>query len=160
MGVDNAAVARRYMTEIWGKGNLDVIDELVDPEIVLRDPMSGEAMGIDVVRARSRDMTAAFGDASLTIDDVVVAGDRVILRHTWRAVHRGEFFGFEGTGRTLTVKVVELLRLRGGKVVENITYLDAYGIFQQLGILPPPDELARTLASKAGSFVRQGPPRS
>ena len=30
MGTDNASVARRYMTEIWGKGNLDVIDEHLD----------------------------------------------------------------------------------------------------------------------------------
>ena len=42
MGVDNAAVARRYMTELWGKGNVQLIDELVDDDIVVSDPMSAE----------------------------------------------------------------------------------------------------------------------
>ena len=159
MGVDNAAIARRYLTEIWSKGNLDAIDELVGPEIVLRDPLFGNARGIEAVTARAEGVRAAFGDVFLTIDDVVVSGDRAIVRDTWRGVHRGAFFGFEGTGRTLTIKAVELLRISDGKVVENISYLDVYGMFQQLGLLPPPDQLAETLKRRTQGLERTSLPR-
>ena len=159
MGVDNATVARRYMTEIWGKGDLDVVDELVAPEIVLRDPLSPEVRGIEAVRERVRDMTATFSNGSITIDEIIVSGDRAVVCHTWRGVHRGELFGVPGTGRTLTVKVVELLRIEGGKVVENTSYFDAYGMIQQLGVLPPPDQLAGALKSGTVSAARANAPQ-
>jgi steroid delta-isomerase-like uncharacterized protein len=160
MGVDNGAVARRYMTEIWGKGNLDVLEELVSPEIMLRDPMAPDGRGLQVVRERVRSTMASFRDISLSIDEIVVSGNHAIVRHTWRGVHHGEFFGFAGTGRTLTMKAVEVLRLSGGKVVENISYMDVYGMFQQLGFLPPPDRLAEALRSKTAGFAQAGAPRT
>ena len=30
----NKAIARRYQEEVWGKGNLDLIDELLAPDFV------------------------------------------------------------------------------------------------------------------------------
>lgn len=152
MGVDNGAVARRYLTELWGKGNVDLIDELVDPQIKLVDPMTpGGVQGLDVVRERVQGMSKEFDDNSLTIDEVIVAGDRVIVRTTWSGVHRGDFFGFKNTGRRASCKTVELLRISNGKVIENLSYFDTYEMFQQLGILPSPDQLRDALKPQAAA---------
>ena len=51
MATDTGALARRYMTEIWAKGKLEVIDELVDDNIELKDPMTPHGVrGKEVVR--------------------------------------------------------------------------------------------------------------
>ena len=144
MGIDTGTVARRYMTDIWAKGKLDVIDELVGDDIELKDPMTPHGVrGKDAVRERIREMSKSFSDAAIAIDEVIVSGDRVVLRHTWRAKHTGDFMGLRATGKTISCISCEILRIEGGKVVENITYFDVYEMFQQLGLLPPADQLAR-----------------
>lgn len=144
MGVDNGIQARRYLTEIWAKGNLDVIDELVDDAIELRDPMTPHAVrGKDVVRQRVGEMGKSFADSTMEIEEVIVAGDRVVVRAIWRGVQRGEFMGVPPTGKTVSCLTCEVLRMKNGKVVENISYFDVYEMFQQLGLLPPADVLAR-----------------
>ena len=153
MGVDNTIVARRYFTELWGKGNLALLEELVDDQIVLRDPMTPELKGIENLKARLEEMDAMFSDGSVTVDEIIPAGDRVIVRATWRGVHRGDFFGVKNTGRTVTVPSAEILRLANGKVVENISYMDMYTMFQQLGMLPSPDQLGAALSSKGAPAV-------
>lgn len=152
MGVDNAAVARRYLTELFGKGNVDVIDEVVDPQIFLADPMTpGGLKGADQLRQRVTEMAKEFSDNSVTIEEVIVAGDRVIARATWSGVHRGDFFGFKNTGRRATCKSVEILRIANGKVLENLSYFDTYEMFQQLGILPEPTQLRDALKPQAAA---------
>lgn len=144
MATDTGALARRYMTEIWAKGKLEAIDELVGDNIELKDPMTPHGVrGKEVVRERIRDMSRSFSDQDIAIDEVIVAADRVVIRHTWRGKHTGEFMGLRATGKTLSCISCEVLRIENGKVVENITYFDVYEMFQQLGLLPPADQLAR-----------------
>jgi len=142
MGVDNGVIARRYMTEIWSEGKFDAIDELVGDDIVLRDPMTpGSVTGKAEVRKRVTEMPKMFGDNALHIKETIVSGDRVVMLTTWRAVHKGDFFGIAGTGKTITCEGVEVLRINNGKVVENESYFDVYTMFQQMGALPSPDKL-------------------
>lgn len=142
MGVDNANIARRYMTEVWANGNMDVADELVDRGIVLRDPLSLKPVeGIEKFKERVAQVGRDFDHQTNTLDEVLVFGDRVVVRNTWRGIHRGNFYGIRGTGKTLTCHAVELLRIENGKVVENVSYFDLYSMFEQLGVLPPPEHL-------------------
>lgn len=154
MGFDNAAVARRYMQELFARGNADAIDELVDDSIELKDPMTPHGVrGKDAVRERIESMAGVFTDVDIIIEEVLVSGDRVVLRHTWRAKHVGTFMGVGGTGKYLSCLTSEFLRIRNGKVVENISYFDVYEMFQQLGLLPPPDQLAESSALRTPADV-------
>lgn len=138
MGVDNAALARRYMTELWGKNNENLIDELVDDEILLRDPMTPDGVrGKAEVRKRVNGMTNMFENSSITIRDVIVSGDRVVVTSTWRGTHKGDFYGVKGTGKTVNCESVDVLRMKNGKVVENESFFDSYSMLQQMGALPP-----------------------
>lgn len=143
MGTDNAGVARRYLTEVWANGNLAAVDELVGKHIVVRDTMGTDLRGIDRVKEMVKKMKPTFSDNTFTIEENIVAGDRVVVRYTWRGVHRGAFFGIPGTGRTLTNQGIELLRIANGKVVEQLAYMDSYSLFQQLGALPERDKLVK-----------------
>ena len=139
MGVDTAALARRYMNEIFAKGKLDAIDELVGDNIELKDPMTPHGVrGKDALRERVREMSRSFSDAEFDVDEVIVAGDRVIMRQTWRGKHTGDFMGLRATGKTVSCLACDILRIEDGKVVENISYFDVYEMLQQLGLLPPP----------------------
>jgi hypothetical protein len=45
---ENKGVARRFMDEVYNKGNVDFIDEVVASNLVVHDPTSPEGMSSDV----------------------------------------------------------------------------------------------------------------
>ena len=155
MGTDNTTLARRYMTEVWGKGNLAAIDELVDKDVVVSDTMGTDLRGIEKVKQMVDMMKTTFSDNTFTIEEIIVAGDRVVIRHTWQGVHRGDFFGIPGTGRTVKNPGIDVLRIANGKVVEDIGYMDSYAMFQQLGALPDRDKLVQPRPAAEAQPTRQ-----
>ena len=71
----NKAVVRRFMTEVLQGGNLDLVDELLDPSYV------NTSMG-NVDRTAFKGMLGALKAAGLTFDikDLVAEGDSVVAR--------------------------------------------------------------------------------
>jgi predicted ester cyclase len=49
---------------------------------------------------------------------------------------RGEFLGIQPTGKEFTLKVIELYRVRDGRMVEHWNVVDMFGLYQQLGLIP------------------------
>ena len=156
MGFDNASLARRYLTEVWGKGNLAVADELVDDKVKISDPLSEKpAESLAAFKERIEMMSKEFTDNLLTIEELVSAGDIVVVRDRWTGVCAKDFFGVPGSkGKRLTCDAVEWIRIKNGKVVENITYFDAYTLFQQLGALPPPAQFTGKAPETAAKTAR------
>ncbi len=72
---------------------------------------------------------AAFPDYQFTIDDLIAEGDKVVIRGTARATHRGEFpveelKGIAPTGRRLEWAEVWIWRFQNGKFVDGWLILD------------------------------------
>lgn len=81
----------------------------------------------------------SFPGYSITIDDLVLEGDRVATRVTWRGRHLGDFQGIDPTGRGFEVMGMHFDRVTEEGVVEHWGMFDAVGLLQQLGILPGPE---------------------
>ncbi len=141
MTVDNARIARRFIEEVWGQGKVEAIDELAAPEIEVRDTLGTNVKGIAKLKRLVEELQRIFSGMVFTIEDVIVAGDRVVVRYTSSATHRGDFFGVPGTGRRVSNSACELFRVANGKVVENIGYMDLYALLEQVGRVPPRGEL-------------------
>lgn len=77
----------------------------------------------------------AFPDTHFTIDDMIAEGDRVAIRWTVRATHRGEFEGIAPTGKPVTVTGTMVARIANGKLVEGWQNFDALGLLQQIGAI-------------------------
>jgi predicted ester cyclase len=74
----------------------------------------------------------AFPDYTLEPHDLITEGDRVVLRATVHGVHRGELMGIAPTGRQITVPLIIIYRLEGGKIIEHWMQADEAGMMQQL----------------------------
>jgi steroid delta-isomerase-like uncharacterized protein len=81
----------------------------------------------------------AFTDIRFSIDDEIAAGDRVVIRWTFHAIHTGEFHGAPATGETVTMEGVAIYRVVDGQIVHHWAYGDYVALFQQLGytLVPP-----------------------
>ncbi|WP_227353798.1 ester cyclase [Haladaptatus salinisoli] len=141
---ENKELVRRDTEEVWGDENVELIDEIYDEDFVLHDPSSpDETGGRDEYKEYVETYRTAFPDAEYAVEEMVAEGDSVALRYTARGTHEGELAGIEPTGERVTVSGMELYRVANGKIAEMWTNYDALGVFQQLGVVPPLDELAR-----------------
>ncbi len=138
---ENKALIRRYFEvlneQVWPKGNLTATDDFIAPEYVYHDPSSA-VRGREGYRQLLTMYRTAFPDARFTIEDMVAEGDQVLTRFTVRGTHRGAFMGIAPTGKPATVSILSLVRLAGGKAVEEWERFDSLHMMQQLGAVPAP----------------------
>ena len=136
----NKALARRWSEEVWGKGNLATIDELFATNFVFNYAPPGVSPDRESYQQTVTNMCAPFADIRGTIEDMVAEGDKVVVRWTWRGIHKGEYMGVAPTGKQATITGINILRIVGGKIVEDWTEEDMLGLMQQLGVFPPPGQ--------------------
>ena len=73
---DNEGVVRRFFEEVFGGGNLDLVDELVAPGHVNHDPNAPEVeVGPEGIKQLIGMYREAFPDICFTIEEMVVEGD-------------------------------------------------------------------------------------
>lgn len=93
----------------------------------------GSLQGLDGLRAFHEALWEAFPDARLTVEDLVVEGDRAALRYRLQGTHRGPYLGVPPTGLGFDVEGLTLLRLAHGRVVEEWHSPTELAILRQLG---------------------------
>jgi len=79
-------------------------------------------------------LVAPFADVHAAVEDMITEGDKVVLRWTWGGTHTGEFWGVPPTGMQVTVTGISILRIEGGKIVEEWGEMDNMGLMAQLGV--------------------------
>lgn len=136
-------IARRYVIEVLEEANLDVLRSLVARNFVRRGPL-GVVSGSASLELQVQD--DRFSDICIVIDDIIATGDQAVIQYTWHAVHRGELFNIAPTNKRLVMPVVEILRIAPVRsrrqIVEADVYFDVYALFEQIGMLPQPHQLA------------------
>ena len=78
----------------------------------------------------------AFPDIKATMDDLVVAGDRVVGRFTYRGTHTGPLYGVPATGEPIEMRSIDIWRIENGLFVEHWDELNYLELFQQMGLIP------------------------
>ncbi len=130
------AIARRWIELGWQKGRPGVVDELHAAHFVDHDP-AGRAPDCEGFREGIRQLYAAFPDLHAVVEDLVVDATtgKVAVRWSATGTHRGAFLGVAPTGRTITFKGIEIIRIADGRIVERWGEWDGIDLLQQLGRL-------------------------
>ncbi len=96
VGDESKKVALRYV-DILNQGKLDAPGEVLHPNVRDQQPELGQTPGIRGIREYFEMILSAFPDYQLTIEDVLVAGDRLPVRLTMRGTHSGELISIAPT---------------------------------------------------------------
>ena len=137
----NKELVRQMVEEMFNQGNLSRADEFLAPDFVEHEELPpGIPPGREGVKQLTTTLRSAFPDLSATIDDVVAEGDKVVIRQTWSGTHKGEFMGVPPTGRRVSIGVIDIIRVDGGKFVEHWGQMDSMSMMQQLGAIPAPGQ--------------------
>jgi predicted ester cyclase len=80
----------------------------------------------------TRNILIPLANLHMTIQEIVEGGDAVVVRQRIEATHVNEFLGVPATGRRISWDAVTIVKVKDGRIVENCTLLDLWGIHQQL----------------------------
>jgi steroid delta-isomerase-like uncharacterized protein len=133
---ENKTIYRRFYDELLNKGNLDIVDELVDPNVVTHSPMPGQQPGAEGLKQAMASFREAFPDLNAKAEDMIAEGDKVVGRFVVTGSHQGEFMGLAPSGKTFTYDEIGIVRIQNGKIVEHWSVADALALMQQLGAIP------------------------
>jgi predicted ester cyclase len=132
---ENKRVVRRLMEELFSAGRIEVADELIAEGYVEHAPLPGQEPGLRGLKRALPRFWAAFPDFRLSIDDIIAEGDRVVVRSTATATHRGAFCGVPPTGLRVRWTAIDIIRLADGKQVEHWGNQETLEVLHQLNHL-------------------------
>lgn len=153
MAMDNTVLVRRFVEEVWNKGNMAVCDEMLSPAVKTHDPMLGDIEGADSAKQHVKIFRAAFPDFNVSIDDIGAVGDKVYVRWTATGTHKGTLMGIAPTNRRGVNKGITVNRFENGKLVEQHYAWDAYKMLEQIGLLPSLQKLVSGQAQQPSARV-------
>ena len=143
---DNKAVVGRWFTDFWGKTcNLDIVDELAAPDMLLQYSLHEPRRGRENIKAFMSDFREAFPDLDFWgTADLIAEGDYVVGQWEGGGTHTGPAFkdfilgGLPAaTGRKMHFTGTTVLKVIDGKIVQEIGLDDGVAAMMQLGLMLP-----------------------
>jgi C-1 hydroxylase len=131
----NKANIRRLSEEVYNKGNLSIVPELIAPNYIFHT--TPELQGPEGFNQLSTTMKTAFPDYHETIDHIVAEGDMVVVFYTMQGTFTGKYGDIAPTGKKFSLQFATLCRFEKGKQVEAWPYGDSLTLYRQLGIPIP-----------------------
>lgn len=78
-------------------------------------------------------LRTVFPDLTVTVEDIIVSGDRAAVRSVARGTHSGELMGIPATGKLVEYRACDFHRLEGGRIAQSWHLEDYFGLLAQLG---------------------------
>lgn len=133
--VDEMIEYQRAWTDAVNRGDVSAADASFAPDVVIHITGLAEPVrGVAEWKALMAGFLAAFPDARFTMEDSVVAGDRVAHRWHMRGTHTGPLGAVPPTQRPIAIDGLILDRVADGKAVERWEQYDHPRLLQQLGL--------------------------
>ena len=126
-------LADRYV-EMLNTHNPDLVDQFVAENYINHNAFVAD--GREANRQFWTGFFAGLPDLSATMEDLVIAGDRVVGRFVYRGTHTGELMGIPATGKAVEMRSIDIWRVQDGLFCEHWDELNLLEVFQQIGALP------------------------
>jgi len=140
----NKALVGRWFTEFWGPTvNLNVVDELAAPDMLLQYSLHEPRRGHDDIKAFMTGFRQAFPNLNFWgAADLIAEGDYVVGRWEGGGTHTGPAFSDflagslpANSGRKMHFTGTTVLRITDGKIAEEIGLDDGVTSLTQLGLI-------------------------
>lgn len=141
----NEQLFRIFIEEGFSKGDVTVFDKYASPNFVEHQygfiPPNAEG-----VKKAINSLHNAFPDFSLTIEDMIIEGDKVWGRMTGRGTHKKQFGPIPPTNKKFEITVIDIMRFKDEKLIEHWGVPDRLALMEQLGMKPPPKIIMKIMS--------------
>ena len=136
----NKATLTRFQ-EALSSGDWELIsktiDEVVEPDALIRTPLPIEATGAELLKEVFRRLLRAFPDLHVTVEDMIAEADKVVARDTVTGTHQGDYMGIPPTGKPVAYNEIFIVRIADGRIAETWGIVDVLSQMRQLGVIQP-----------------------
>jgi len=134
-----AQAIERYSIEVWGKGNLDAIDDIFASDYVRHGPTleGGTTDGAKGLKDLVTVYRTAMSDLQVPVENMAGDGETVLTCWSATGTNDGELLGLPPTGKSCDVIGFWMHRFEDGKIVEEWATWDTHGFLEQLGVTLP-----------------------
>lgn len=133
--VDSQILAARRFYAFWNSGDTAYLDAAIDPTFTDRTLPSGRPQGPTGPAFASKDFRAAVPDLRCDVEQMVVAGDRVVAHLRFHGHFTGKFGQTSGAGQAVDFIATDILRVQNGRITDNWHIEDNLTLFRQLGLV-------------------------
>ncbi|MBW8747505.1 MAG: ester cyclase [Acidobacteria bacterium] len=140
----NKALVGRWFTEFWGPTvNLNVVDELAAPDMLLQYSLHEPRRGHDDIKAFMTGFRQAFPNLNFWgAADLIAEGDYIVGRWEGGGTHTGPAFSDflagslpANSGLKMHFTGTTVLRIKDGKIAEEVGLDDGVTALTQLGLI-------------------------
>ena len=127
-----SSAGRRYPVEL---SSTDGSREALAADFTDRTLPVGRPQGIAGPLAASQGFHRAVPDVHADVEQMIVAGDRVVTHLHFTGHFTGTFNGVQGNGQAVDFIATDIYRIRDGKITDNWHLEDNLTFLQQLGVV-------------------------
>ena len=137
----NVELVRRLFAEVWSGGEVSVLDEIIGDGYVKHWAAYQPTIGKDELKTWVTRLRNSFPDWNERIDAIHASGDMVFVRWTESGTFSDDISGVTATNEQATIAGMGWIRISEGKIVEEWTIIDNWGMQRQLGTVYPDEWL-------------------
>lgn len=130
----NKDTVHRMFDEVINKGQIDLVDELFDPEFQSQAPPG--TMDREGFKDYVRMWLTGFPDARCEVYDLIAEGEQVAWGVRATGTHTGEFMGIPATGTSIDFDSLNIGEFRDGRAYRHKVLMDMPTLMGQLGVGP------------------------
>ncbi len=143
----NKEIARLWFEVMWSKPDLDIADQIVDPNYAPEWIRIGK-QGPELLKHEIKYFRSVFPDLKYEIVETAALPDRVWIRYKSTGTQLGPAWGFPVSGKIVVFDGAAIFYIREGKVFDQWAAFSFYDMLTDLGLVPPLWELSRHLQWK------------
>jgi steroid delta-isomerase-like uncharacterized protein len=137
MSQENMAIVRRWFDEVWNRGQVATIHELMAADAVGVGQGGAEVVihGPHEFQVFVEKLRGAFPDIHVTIEDVFATGDRVAARWSATMTHRGDHLSIPASGKQVRITGISLVQIANGKIIAGWDNWDQMTLMREIGAI-------------------------
>jgi steroid delta-isomerase-like uncharacterized protein len=125
---------RNVLDESWNGCNLQALDQMIAADYTPHHSLN-PVLGPEGVKQFVASMQRAFPDLEFNVEDMVSAGDKVVLRWSIQGTHNHELMGIPPSRKRVRLTGISIYRIQGDQVTESWDEVDVFNLLYQIGAL-------------------------
>jgi predicted ester cyclase len=127
---NNEDLVYRYLEVKFGSEKISMLDDVLAPGYKEHQP--SVTRDINEVKEFAVKLKKAFPSQHFDIKDRIVSGDKIAVRYSWHAVHKGQFMNWLPTNKEISTHGIVIAKIDDSKIAELWEEWDFAGFLKQI----------------------------